>query len=151
MYPKVQVPSVTTDCWLWAGSINPTRGYGRIFSKSDDGRWRESMAHRVMYENLIGPIPKALVLDHVCRVRSCVNPAHLEPVTQRLNILRGVGPTAVHARRTHCARGHELTPDNVRVQGSRSGRNYQRLCKACRRDGLRAWRLRRRTGRPVAN
>jgi hypothetical protein len=71
-----------------------------------DGKVR--LAHRVIYEYLVGPIPDGLSIDHLCRVRHCVNPAHLEPVTHRENVLRGQAPTAVNGRKTRCKRGHEF-------------------------------------------
>src|SRR6185312_12891331 len=111
-------------CWRWTGAINSC-GYGNIW----DGE-RNQQAHRVSYEMAIGPIPKGLTIDHLCRNRACVNPAHLEPVTCRTNILRS--PVALAARwigRTHCAKGHELSGDNV-IQRSDGGRR----CRACRNE-----------------
>ncbi len=70
-------------CWRWTGSVTP-QGYG-MFAFSDEGK----RAHRVMYELLVGPIPEGLTLDHLCRVRHCVNPEHLEPVTLAENVRRG--------------------------------------------------------------
>lgn len=72
-----------TPCWCWLGRLN-RNGYAR-------GRWegREPVMHRVTYELLIGPIPAGLILDHLCKVRRCINPEHLEPVTHRVNTLRG--------------------------------------------------------------
>lgn len=90
----------TQTCWLWTGAIN-TGGYGscRI------GR-RDLKAHRVAYTLLKGSIPSGLQLDHLCRVRNCVNPDHLEPVTSRVNIHRGVSCIAEHAASTTCPQGH---------------------------------------------
>jgi hypothetical protein len=80
------------------------------------------------YEELVGPIPAKMVIDHLCRVRHCVNPEHMEPVTDRINVVeRGTGLAAVRARQTHCIRGHEFTPENTGRQ-SKSG---TRFCKAC--------------------
>ena len=100
------------------------------------------MAHRVSYEALVGPIPKDLCIDHLCRVRNCVNPAHLEPVTVRENILRGNGPTAVNARKAFCKRGHPLFGENL----YRKVRNGwpARECRACKRFLGRRWRERRK-------
>lgn len=71
------------ECWVWCARLN-RNGYGRL---SVGGR--ELMAHRLSYEAHVGPIPDGLLLDHLCRVRQCVNPAHLEPVTHQVNTLRG--------------------------------------------------------------
>ena len=79
--------------------------------------------HRLVYELFVGSIPVGLTLDHLCRVRHCVNPAHLEPVTLAENTLRGEGPTAVNSRKTHCPKGH---PYDVMDSG-------RRRCLVCRR------------------
>ncbi len=76
--------SKTDECWLWTGSKND--GYGKFRPVANQ---RPVLAHRYAYELLVGPIPRDLTLDHLCRVHSCVNPEHLEPVTRRENILRG--------------------------------------------------------------
>lgn len=87
-------------CFEWGGS-RTTEGYGRIQISRHERR-----AHRVAYELLVGPIPAGLQLDHLCRNRACVNPDHLEPVSSRVNTLRGVGVSAVNARKVACPRGH---------------------------------------------
>lgn len=115
----------TDTCWLWRGQISRSKeqgsgGYGRF---SCGGR--NVSAHRYAY----GPVPAGLVLDHLCRVRHCVNPAHMEPVTNTENVRRGISPTAINARKTRCYRGHALT--NVY-----SYRGY-RLCRQCRREDSR--------------
>jgi hypothetical protein len=83
-------------------------------------------AHRVAFEWLVGPVPKGLVLDHLCRNRGCVNPSHLEPVTQQVNTLRGAGPAARNANKAHCKWGHEFTPENTGVD-----KRGKRWCKTC--------------------
>ena len=95
-------PEPMSGCWLWTGRPN-SEGYGRM---QIDGRRQYS--HRMAYAHWVGPIPEGLEIDHLCRVRSCVNPKHMEPVSRRTNILRGEGPTALHSRQTHCRRGHQL-------------------------------------------
>lgn len=117
-----------SGCWLWTACLTKN-GYGRF---SWDGKVR--LAHRVAYELLVGPIPEGLEIDHLCRVRHCVNPDHLEPVTRRENIHRGFGITAVHARKTHCPKGHEYTEDNLLLSALDRG---NRVCKTClaSRDG----------------
>jgi hypothetical protein len=87
----------TSNCWLWTGSLS--RGYGRV---RDRRSGKSVPVHRIAYELLVGPIPDGLTIDHLCRVRCCVNPTHLQPVTNRENILRGNGPAALSARRTSC-------------------------------------------------
>lgn len=104
-------------CWLWTGGRHST-GYG-----SDGGR----LAHRVVYELLVGPIPRGLQLDHLCRVRLCVRPDHLEPVTQAENIQRGDSPSAIASRTGHCRRGHKLAGGNLYVVPKTGGRR----CLAC--------------------
>jgi hypothetical protein len=92
----------TDGCWHWLGSLR--RGYGRMRVSG-----KTFAAHRVSYEHFVGSIPGDLTLDHLCRNTSCVNPAHLEPVTARENTLRGVSPVAVNAKITECRFGHPLS------------------------------------------
>lgn len=124
-----------TGCVVFPG--NPSQRYGRI--KCHD---KPLSVHRIMYEDFVGPIPVGLQIDHLCRNMRCVNPAHLEPVTGRQNTLRGVGPTAQNARKTHCVHGHEFTEDNTYVE-----RGGGRHCRECHRIRLRRLRLRRRLQR----
>ena len=115
-------------CVLWSGYRN-TEGYGRV-------RYQGSpplLAHRVVFELVRGPIPKGLTLDHLCRNRACVNPEHLEPVTLRLNILRGESPSARHAAKTKCKNGHPLVGDNVRIETSKAY-GLERRCRVCQRE-----------------
>lgn len=119
-----------THCWIWLRS-RTLAGYGQ---------WTAGvLAHRVMYEALVGPIPDGLTLDHLCRNRACCNPGHLEPVTMAENLLRGVGPTATNARKTKCVKGHPLSGDNL----YRDPRG-RRQCRSCRREANREWDRRRR-------
>lgn len=123
------VKGAVTDCWPWTGRLNKKEhGYGRI---SVNGK--SMQAHVYAYCLLVGPVPKGLELDHLCRNHLCVNPAHLEPVTHRVNSLRGISIQAINARKTHCLRGHEFTPENT--ARTREG---GRKCKACRRAAYRA-------------
>lgn len=126
------VEITTGGCWLWTGSLSG-KGYGRFHSGGRRGR--SLRAHRVAYELLVGPIPDGLQLDHVtawgCTSKACVNPAHLEPVTNRVNVLRGVGPTAQNAAKTHCFRGHPFDDENTQVR-----RDGHRRCRECIRQSF---------------
>lgn len=113
------------ECWPWTASTAGNQGYGRIRVGE-----RDVLAHRFAYELLRGPIPEGLDIDHLCRNRRCVNPAHMEPVTRTENTMRGESPNARNARKTHCAKGHPLTPENVYIFPGRSTRQ----CKPCRRE-----------------
>jgi hypothetical protein len=105
---------VTASCWLWTGA-RTTGGYGLL---KVDGR--PEYVHRLSYEHHVGPIPDGLQLDHLCRVRCCVNPAHLEPVTGTENIRRGEPAT-----RTHCPRGHDKL---VHMRRDSRGKPYCLVC-----------------------
>lgn len=100
-------PCPVTGCWFWLGSMTNT-GYGSIYIHPKNQR-----THRVSYELFKGPIPAGLVIDHLCRQPLCCNPDHLEPVTDKVNALRGYGACAQHARKTHCPKGHPLSGDNL--------------------------------------
>jgi hypothetical protein len=110
------------ECWVWHGKKNKG-GYGTLWR----GTGRSALAHRASYEHFVGKIPDGKHMDHLCRRRDCVSPEHLEPVTNRENILRGAGPTAVNAQKVVCTHGHRLTPENTLV----SKRGYRR-CRTCR-------------------
>jgi hypothetical protein len=122
-------------CWIWTGAQDG-HGYGSIYADPARGRIK---AHRAAYELFVGSIPPGLTLDHLCRNRTCVNPAHLEPVTNRENILRGESPYAQKARQTHCKHGHEFTPANTRNRSDGT-----RGCRECDRQHARAQYQRKR-------
>lgn len=120
--PTVAGAPVRWKCWKWTGTLN-ANGYGRIIDK---GVRRQ--ASRVAYELFNGQITPGLTIDHVCRNRWCVNPGHLQAVSNRENVTRGIGPSAVNARKTKCPQGHAYNEINTRV-----GHGGKRQCRACDR------------------
>ena len=123
------------DCWEWLAS-KQNQGYGQFGA---GGRARGMvLAHRMAYELANAPIPAGLVIDHLCRNRTCVNPSHLEAVTQRVNLLRG----ETNSAKTHCVNGHEFTLENTKIES-----NNARRCLTCRRETDRRRRSRRRTAK----
>ena len=115
----------TDTCWLWTGTVHKTTGYGIT---SVEGR--HVLAHRWSYEHFVGSIPKGLHLDHLCRVRHCVRPDHLEPVTQGENNRRAAAAKpSTRNLTTHCGNGHLYDEANTSYYP-----NGQRRCRACGRD-----------------
>ena len=114
------------DCWLWTGYKN-SLDYGQLYL---DGR--SVLAHRAVWQVLVGPIAPKLELDHLCRVPACVNPDHLEPVTHRENVRRGIAGVVSGARKlaiTQCPQGHAYDDVNT----SRASRTGYRTCRTCAR------------------
>ena len=118
-------PEPSSGCWLWLGALD-SKGYG-LFRMN----MKLYKAHRATFAAYGGTIPPGLQLDHKCRVRSCVNPDHLEPVTALENTRRGLVPT-LHSSRTYCRRGHALTTENARPRNDKN-RKIGRVCRACKR------------------
>jgi hypothetical protein len=112
------IPEPNSGCWLWTGRID-YNGYGKI-----NREW----AHRAVYSRLVAPITPGLSIDHICRTRPCVNPAHLEPVTPRENARRGLRGAML----THCKNGHEFTPENTWMRPTGDGPH--RVCRMCKRQ-----------------
>jgi hypothetical protein len=128
------------ECWLWTGRLDE-HGYGRVGKRSIP-------AHRIAYEECVGPIPDGLHTDHLCHThdvscpggasclhRRCVNPRHIEPVTRKENILRGRNFAAVNAAKTHCPQGHPYDEANTYVYVRPGAR--ARFCRTCLRAGKR--------------
>lgn len=123
-----------SGCWLWEGKIAKRTRYGVVYL---DGR--HQYAHRAVYSLLVGPIPQGLQIDHLCRVRACVNPDHLEPVTQHENLLRGAGHIHRNGICAHC--GTEMRGRSPH-RGSKGG--YQTYCLPCNAKNCAARRRKRR-------
>jgi len=120
-------------CWEWTGVVCKITGYPLLSHKGKTYR-----VHSLVYKGVGRSIPPGLVPDHTCRVRHCINPDHLEPVTQRVNTLRGISIVAQNAAKTHCKRGHLLAGVNLRVKAGRYG--PIRVCRTCQRaEGLRRY------------
>jgi hypothetical protein len=138
------------DCWPWAGNID-RGGYG-LFKVGP----KQRIAHRLMYELLIAPIPEGMDLDHLCHTRDmachggsqcahrrCVNPAHLEPVSGRINSLRGRSQPAANALKTHCPKGHAYDERNTYVNPRTGGRT----CRECNNESQKNYQERKRRSR----
>ena len=136
-WDKVERTSFS-ECWHWVAFTNAS-GYGTF---GFDGTVR--LAHRVSYEELVGSIPEGLEIDHLCRVRNCVNPRHLEPVTTQENTARGEAG-AYNKVKTHCPQGHPYSGDNLYLH-TRRGRGVQRQCRECRRSAYRRWYAKKKQG-----
>lgn len=120
-------------CWHYRGS-HVGDGYVRIRF-----RGKPTAGHVVAWTLLRGPVPDGLELDHLCRNRRCVNPAHLEPVTHRENVLRSpIANAAINARKSECIRGHAFTPENTIIQCG-----GKRACRTCVNEAQRRNRLKR--------
>jgi hypothetical protein len=121
----------TSDCWYWTGA-RTDKGYGTIGVEG-----RTCYAHRIAYERWIAPIPSGSHIDHLCRKPACVNPAHLEAVTQKENTRRG----SLVALKTHCAQGHPWTDEHIYIRPG----NGHKMCRTC---SVERSRIRRRSGAP---
>lgn len=122
-------PEPNSGCWLWTGALDHY-GYGLTTRNG-----KQIKAHRAVYEMHRGPIPKALDIDHKCRLKCCVNPDHLEPVTRGENARRqnAAGDNAMAAMqraKTHCPMGHEYNPENTRMVN----KGVSRQCRICARE-----------------
>jgi hypothetical protein len=119
-------------CWLWEGTWSPD-GYGYFHV---EGR-KMKVAHKFLYEREIAPVPEGMELDHLCKLRCCVNPQHLEAVTHAVNISRGQSGS-YNKNKTHCRNGHPYSGDNLRTTAS-----GERVCRTCCRERMREHRARK--------
>lgn len=119
------------NCWLWQGCLNRD-GYGVFVTPS----CTSGLAHRFAYELFREPIPDGLETDHLCRVRRCCNPAHMEAVSHKENNIRGNTLTAINAKKTHCIRGHPYDAENTYIT-----KNGSRNCRTCHRAQYEAKRF----------
>lgn len=135
------------NCWLWTAITND-QGYGQIGEGGKHGRML--YAHRLSYEWAVGPIPTGLVIDHLCRVRNCVRPSHLEAVSQRENIvLRGISSiSTIRHRQDACVNGHAFTAENTWMRLNLPSGVPGRVCRECHRARDRAAKDRKRGGPP---
>jgi len=123
-------PEPNSGCWLWTHSLN-IHGYAQVTIKGG-----MAIAHRLAYKIWIGPVPEGAVLHHRCHTRSCINPDHLEPMTQRQHVKLADCPTTINANKTVCLAGHPLEGANLRIR-----RNGDRICRECHRRRVReSWR-----------
>lgn len=111
-------------CWLWVGYLNRD-GYGIL-----SGEEFSTLAHRISYFCFKGQIPKNYEIDHLCRVRNCINPDHLESVTHKVNTLRGETLPAKNLKKTHCPKGHPYIETNIYLEKSKYN-TLLRRCKTC--------------------
>ena len=121
-YVAIRCEVSASGCWVWSRYLD-RHGYGKGYF-----RGRTWLAHRLSYAAHFGSIPDGLTIDHLCKNTRCVNPKHLEPVSNRENVLRGTGPSALCAKKTHCHRGHLFDHKNTNKWMGK------RVCRACKRD-----------------
>ncbi len=134
---RYTIPEPNSGCWLWWGPLDG-KGYGKLAIHR-----RDTQAYVITYVLSLGAFAKGLELDHLCRNHACVNPSHLEPVTRRINQIRGQGFAGVNARKTHCHNGHPFDAANT-YPILRAGRHPGRDCRTCRREATARYEAKRR-------
>ena len=132
IFETLYIPEPMSGCWLWLGYLldqKPTKQYGRLsWYDEKQKRQRMKLAHVKSYELYVGEVPEGKVLDHICKNTFCVNPEHLEPVTQWVNMQR-----STHATKTHCIHGHPYSDGmEIYVRNDIHGKQYRR-CLTCYR------------------
>ncbi|CAB4896247.1 unannotated protein [freshwater metagenome] len=130
---RVEDRGYATPCWVWQGATKPT-GYGQVRFEG-----RTLQAHRAVFVDTHGEIPQGLELDHLCHVRSCCNPAHLEPVRHDENLRRRIRPFAPRAPKTHCPQGHPYSGANLYRS---AGDPRKQQCRTCHKAAMRRYRAR---------
>lgn len=135
-YLRDRIEVAESGCWLWHVGLTPD-GYGSATLRHPDLAQYKWRAHRLVYTLLAGPIPDGLQLDHLCRVRNCVNPGHLEPVTAQENVRRSAS-AAFWRSKTHCPQRHPYDARNTGLT-----KRGARICRTCARDKMRARRAAR--------
>lgn len=138
------IPEPNSGCWIWTAGVTCKQTQHSYGTFTIDHLDKKILAHRLSYFLNIGPIPEGTEIDHKCRVTLCVNPKHLEAVTHKENVLRGIGKAAFNARMTDCKNGHALTGNNLYI--SPKGK---RRCKRCSLMTNRKWYARKVTSRPT--
>ena len=127
-FDRRHMPEPNTGCWLWIGGLKPD-GYARFNTRKT--------GHQMSFEHWIGKVPEGKEIDHICNMRCCVNPKHLQAITHKENIAKS-GAWEFNRKKTNCPKGHPYSGDNLYVLGT------NRQCKICRRAYVKAYRLRKK-------
>lgn len=139
------VIDLDTGCWNWSAAIG-NHGYG-VIRLRENGKSRAALAHRVSYEKFIGPFPAGKFSDHLCRNRRCINPYHIEPVTNAENTRRGeagLKTGELMRNKTHCPKGHPYEGDNLKLSMQGGGKYQHRACRICRAEDCRRYRAKKK-------
>ena len=115
---------IKNNCWVWTNHKPRPDGYVKIVYKK-----KQVLIHRLSYEVFKDELTKGLEIDHLCRNKLCINPDHLEEVTHKENVLRGISPMAINAKKTICNRGHKFTEQNTYIE-PKTGKRHCRICSS---------------------